>query len=305
MTGSERVAEEKGCYRSGFVALVGRPNTGKSTLMNRILGEKVAIVSPKPGTTRFEVRGVKHLPQGQLIFLDTPGLKKPDSALGRHMMEYIQGAAHGADLILFMTDLPRARDEEDRRALSYLGEVRAPVFLLINKVDLAPKDALLPMIGRYKEYYPFREVFPISALKGENLAELLSYVLYLMPDGPAYFPEDVVTDEPESRLMAELIREKVFMRTRMEVPYSVAVLVEEIGETPGGMVRVSASIFTERESQKGILIGERGRQIKAIGQAARAEIERRLGSQIFLDLKVRVKPNWRQREGALRELGFE
>ncbi len=291
-------------HRSGFVAIVGRPNVGKSTLLNRLLGQKLAIVTPKPGTTRRKLLGVCTRPGGQAVFFDTPGLERPDSRLGRFLLEEVKAAWAGADVVLFMTE---GRDEgADLRALSLLEASRAPVFLLINKVDrLRRKEALLPLIGRYARAGGFEKVFPISALRGKGVEELLQALLARLPEGPRYFPEGVLTDASEGSLAAEFVREQVYRQLHREIPYAAAVRVVEMRRDPEtDFLRIEAEIYVERKSQRGIVVGQGGARIKALGQAARREIERRLGEPVFLGLEVRVKPNWRQREAALRELGY-
>ncbi|MDA0999738.1 MAG: GTPase Era [bacterium] len=300
-------AEEPGAvpegHRSGFVSIIGRPNIGKSTLLNRILGEKIAIVTRKPGTTRRRLLGVHTTEAAQIVFFDTPGIERPTSKLGRFLLEEIKAACVGADLVLFMTD---GREEDaDLQALTLLDQSGAPHFLLINKIDAMKQENLLPMIERFSRGGKFEEYVPISALKGTNVDRLLETVRKHLPEGPRYFPPGTLSDISEQRLIEEFVREQVYRQVHEEVPYAVAVRVQEMErDEETGFLRAEAVIFVERKSQRGILVGKRGERIKALGQAARAEIEARLGGQMFLGLQVRIKPNWRQLDAALKELGY-
>lgn len=291
-------------HRSGFVAIIGRPNVGKSTLLNRILGQKLAIVTHKAGTTRRRLLGVLTRPKAQAVFFDTPGLERPASKLGRFLLEEVKAACAGADLVLFMTD--GHAEEADLQALALLEQSEAPVFLLINKVDRIPdRRELLPLLDRHARAGRFEELFPVSALKGENVDRLLDALCKRLPEGPRYFPEGTLTDAPEAMIAAEFIREQVYRQLHQEVPYAAAVKVTEMGRDPAtGRLRVEAEIYVERDSQRGIVVGKGGERIKGLGTAARGEIERRLGEKIFLGLQVRVRPNWRQRDAALDELGY-
>ncbi len=291
-------------HRSGFVAIVGRPNTGKSTLLNRILDQKLAIITHKPGTTRRRLLGIYNRPAAQMIFVDTPGIERPSSKLGHFLLEEAKAAVSGVDVILFMTD---GRDERaDLQALELLDNAETPLIFVLNKVDLIKdKTTLLPLFERYSRVGRFKEYFPISALKGENVDRMLSMLLELLPAGPRYFPPGTVTDTPERVLAAEFIREQVFRQLHREVPYAVAVQVTEMERDPkSDHLRIEAVIYVERKSQRGIVIGKGASRLKQIGQNARLEIERRLGEQVFLGLIVRVKPNWRQRDAALHDLEF-
>lgn len=292
-------------HRSGFVALVGRPNVGKSTLLNRILGQKIAIITRKPGTTRRRLLGVHTTPEGQVVFLDTPGIERPGSKLGHFLLEEVKAAFSSADVVLFMTD---AHDEPaDVQALELLGHTGTPFFLVLNKVDLVKdKKKLLPLIEQYSKIGGFEEFFPVSALKGTNVESLLSALMARLPEGPRYFSSGVITDASEKSLVEEFVREQVYHQLHKEVPYAVAVQVSEMEHDPeSGRLHIEAAIFVERKSQRGIIIGKGGERLKSIGQAARLEIEKRLGEGVYLGLQVRLKPNWRQRDGALHDLGYE
>lgn len=292
-------------HRSGFVAIVGRPNVGKSTLLNRILDQKLAIITHKPGTTRRRLLGVYTRPEVQMVFTDTPGLERPASKLGRFLLEEAKAAASGVDIILFMTD---GHDERaDLQALDLLESAGTSFFFILNKVDLIKdKRKMLPLVERYSRMKSFEEHFPISALKGDNVEAMLEALKASLPEGPRYFPPGMVTDSPERVLIEEFVREQIYRQLHREVPYAVAVQVIEMERDPEtGLMRVEANIFVERKSQRGIVIGKGGSRLKQIGQFARADIENRLGEKIFLGLHVRIKPNWRQRDSALRDLGFE
>ncbi len=305
--------EEKTPFRSGFVAIVGRPNVGKSTLLNALLGEKIAIVSPKPQTTRTRILGVKHLPDAQAIFLDTPGIHKAKRRLNEVMVRTALATYREVDLICLMVEpfpaSPAGGEEpgeEDRFVLETLRGAQTPVFLLINKVDRVRKERLLPLIALYQGAFSFAEIIPLSALTGEGIDDLVRTLVRYLPEGPRYFPEDQMTDQPERLIAAEFIREQIFLATREEVPYATAVLVEEFREEPEKpLIVLRAVIYVERDSQKGILIGKGGAMLKQIGQRARGEMERLLGSKVYLELWVKVKPGWREREADLRELGYE
>ncbi|MDN4594807.1 GTPase Era [Polycladomyces subterraneus] len=291
-------------YKSGFVALIGRPNVGKSTLMNHIIGQKVAIMSDKPQTTRNQIRGVYTDERGQIIFLDTPGIHKPKSKLGEYLVKTAQNALDEVDLVLFLVDASEGLGPGDRYIIEHLKGINTPVFLVINKIDQVHPDDLLPLIDQYRQLHDFAEFVPISALQGNNTSTLVRLIFERLPEGPAYYPADQVTDHPERFIVGELIREKVLFLTREEVPHSVAVIVEEMKQRENGAVYVRATIYTERDSQKGILIGKRGSMLKEVGRLAREEIERLFGSKVFLDLWVKVKRDWRNEEFLLRQFGY-
>jgi len=290
-------------FKSGFVSIVGRTNVGKSTLLNQVVGRKVAIMSDKPQTTRHKISLVLTRDDAQIVFLDTPGVHKPRHKLGEHLVDVALGALREVDVVLFMVEafLP---GPGDRYVLKRIKKLKGPVFLVINKIDLANRDDLAEVINALQREYDFTEIVPVSALTGENVPELIEKIIKYLPEGPKYYPEEMITDKPERFIMAELIREKVFHLTSQEIPHSVAVVVDEVKKRSDDLVVVNATIFIERESQKAIIIGKRGSMLKQIGQMAREEIEQLLGSRIYLDLWVKVKKDWRNREGMLRTFGY-
>lgn len=298
-------------FRSGFVCIIGRPNAGKSTLLNALAGEKLAIVSPKPQTTRARVLGVIHVsgkdarPGAQIVLIDTPGFHRPDSSLGRKMMAEVKEALDGCDLVLVIADASRRMDRDDERLLKLFKRSSTPVLLLLNKTDLlrGRKETLLPVIEQYAKLHEFREIIPISARKRQGLDVLLENILAALPDGPRYFPEDQITDQPARFMAAELVREQVLLATSEEVPHSTTVVIEQF-EEGARLTRIAAAIYCEREGQKAILIGRRGEMLKKIGMAARLEIERMLGTKVFLELFVKVKPNWRESREFVEELDW-
>lgn len=289
-------------FRSGFISIIGRPNVGKSTLLNSLIGEKIAIISDKPQTTWNRILGILNRPDAQLVFIDTPGIHKPMHKMNEAMVKSALATYQEVDVILFMVEAGASPGPGDRFIIESLSDVKTPVFLLINKIDLVKKDALLPLIDEYRTLYPFAEIFPVSALLGD-LGGLVSAVIEQLPEGPKYFPEDELTDQPERFIISELIREKIFMLTRDEIPYSTAVVVEDMKEEPG-LARVNAVIYVERDSQKGIIIGRGGEMLKKIGTLAREDAEKLLGTKIFLQLWVKVKKDWREDEKMLREIGI-
>ncbi len=279
---------------SGFVSFLGRPNAGKSTLLNALVGEKVAIVSDKPQTTRTAIQGVLTTPDAQVIFIDTPGIHKSTSLINKRMMDTVRGALDERDTLLFLDDVTRPLTDEDEHAVSALEGFTTPSFLLLNKIDrLDDKRQMLARIEKYKTKHEFDEYLPVSALTGEGLDELKRLVIARLPEGPAYFPADTLTDQPERFLAGELIREKILIETRQEVPHSVAVLIEKWEDTPK-LVRIMATIYVERQGQKAIIIGAKGSVLKKIGTEARLEIESLLSRKVFLELFVKVQPNWRE-----------
>ena len=291
-------------FRSGFVSLVGRPNTGKSTLLNALVGQKIAIVADQPQTTRTSIQGVVTRPEAQIVFVDTPGIHKADSPLNKRLMDTVRAALEERDLLLLVVDAARPLGEEDRRTVDLVRKSGTPVVLVLNKIDLLKEKArLLPLIAEYKEIHEFADYVPVSAVKGDGLEDLRQVILARLPEGPAYFPGDYVTDQPERYLAAELIREKVLHATRKEVPHAVAVMVDKWEETPN-ITRVYATIRVEREGQKAIVIGTGGAMLKKIGTLARQEMERLLGVRIYLDLHVRVEPGWREKPAFLNALDW-
>jgi len=292
-------------YKSGFVAVIGRPNVGKSTLLNHLVVQKIAIVSDTPQTTRNRILGILTLPDAQILFLDTPGIHKPQHKLGEYMVKSARSALREVDLILFVSDVTESVGPGERFILDMLEGETAPVVLVLNKVDLMPKEKLLPIITRYSGFRNFAAVVPVSALTGDNTDRLLSVIKEALPEGPQYYPEDEITDQPERVVAAELIREKIFRLTREEIPHSTAVEVEEMKTRPNGDVFLRATIYVERDSQKGIIIGGGGSMLKEIGQQARIEMENIFGSRFFVDLWVKVKKDWRNKDGSLRMFGYD
>jgi len=295
----------KQTFKSGFVSIVGRPNVGKSTLINHIVGQKIAIMSNKPQTTRNKITAVHTTEQGQIIFLDTPGIHKPKSKLGDYMVSVAENTLNEVDLVLFVIDATEKRGPGDEYIIERLKQVKTPVFLVINKIDKVHPEALLPIIDDYRQLLSFKQIVPISALEGNNTESLVEAIFDEMEEGPMYYPPDQVTDHPERFIVAELIREKVLHLTREEVPHSIAVTVEEMkrGEN-GKTLYIYAAIYVERDSQKGILIGEKGKMLREIGSRARADIERLMGDKVFLEIWVKVKKDWRNQERMLRNFGF-
>ena len=296
-------AEEK--FHSGFVAIIGRPNVGKSTLLNNIVGQKIAITSPKPQTTRNRILGIQNLENAQVLFVDTPGIHEAHSPLNRYMVDQARSAALDVDVVLWLVEADRPVDT-DPMIPRLLEKSTRPVLLVINKIDTMPKDKLLPLIAAYSKICPFASIVPISALKGDGVEALMNEIPQLLPEGPRYYPEDQLTDVPERFIVAEMIREQILMRTKDEVPYGVAILVERFQENPvKNMVGIDAVINVERDSQKGILIGKGGTMLRQIGQGARKEIERMLGVKVHLQLFVRVQKNWTSSGRMMKEFGYE
>lgn len=293
-------------FKSGFVSIIGRPNVGKSTLLNTLIGEKVAIVSDKPQTTRNKILGVKNLKGVQIVFLDTPGIHKPRHKLNEYMVRAAIGTLEEVDLILFMIDAGEPSGPGDRYIIDLLGKVTKPVFLLINKVDRIQKSRVLPQIEEYRQFYPFQEIFPISALYGDNLDSLLASIVKELPEGPQYFPEDIATDQPMRFIASEIIREKIFQLTYQEIPYSIAVGIEDFKEAgERNIVSIRAVVFVERDSQKGIIIGKGGSMLKKVGQLARVELEAIMGIKVFLEIWVKVKAGWQSDDRILKMLGYK
>ena len=289
-------------FRSGYVTLLGRPNTGKSTLLNALVGEKVAIVSSRPQTTRTRIQAVLHREDAQVIFLDTPGVHNPRTRMNQEMMRAVRDALEGVDLLLVLVDSSRPNNEEDEMTVEIARKFSGPSFLILNKIDLIQKQALLPLIDRFRQLHNFREFIPVSALRAENLDLLQRKIIEYLPEGPALFPEDTFTDQPVRFMAAEIIREKILHETREEVPYATTVVVEQFEEPQGenGLARIRALILVEREGQKGILIGAKGQRLKKVGQEAREELEALLGCRVFLELFVKAQPDWREHPGVER-----
>ena len=307
MTEGKNESKEKKpeTFRSGYVAIIGRPNVGKSTLLNQILGEKVAIVSPKPQTTRNRITGIRTTPTSQIIFLDTPGIHRGHSPMNRRMVDTALQTLDEVDGVLWLLDAHDKIKQEEERIAETLRGVETPVLILINKIDLVSKGKLLPLMERCAQLLPGKEIVPVSALKGEGLDILLNIVERWLPQGEPFFTEGEYTDQSERFLASEVVREKVFLLTREEIPYGVAVTIDEfIEKEEKNLIVILATIHTERDSHKGILIGKRGAMLKEIGKQAREELEALLGCRIFLELFVRVDPNWTQNPHLLIEMGL-
>ena len=290
-------------FRSGFVAIVGRPNAGKSTLVNKLVGQKIAIVTAKPQTTRNRIQGIVTTPEGQMVFIDTPGLHDPETALGRQMMREVSAAVEGIDVLLLMVDASRTHPHADQLLIDRAQRFEGKTILALNKVDRLPKQKLLPLIEAFNQAYEFAAIVPISALQGSGLEELQKAILNELPLGEPYFPEDQVTDQPERFLAAEIVREKAIQVMYHEVPYALAVIVEKYEELPT-LTRIEAVLNVERDSQKKILIGHKGEVLKKIGTEARKELEKITGTKVFLGLFVKVAPDWRENPQKVRELDW-
>ena len=290
--------------KSGFVSIVGRPNVGKSTLLNTVIGHKIAIVSEKPQTTRTRIQGILTDKAGQIIFIDTPGIHKPKHLLGEYMVEVSTRSLEEVDLIYYMTDVTRPFGGGEQYIVNQLKEASVPIFLLVNKIDLATASEVEEFTRSFTGQMSFAEVIPLSAVQRTNVDRLLSTTYSYLPEGPLYYPEGDLTDQPVSFIAAELIREKALLLTRDEVPHSLAVEVEEFQNQVRGKIYLRAVIYTERDSQKGIIIGKNGQMLKTIGEQARQDIELMLGNPVYLDLWVKVKKNWRDNENNLKQLGY-
>lgn len=297
-------------FRSGFVSIIGRPNAGKSTLLNSLVGEKIAIVTEKPQTTRTRIQGMLNVtaqrgrPAGQIVFVDTPGVHKPDSRLNRKMMQEIHAALESRDLVLLIVDATERFGPTDQHVIDLVKRSGGPVFLLLNKIDRLHKDKLLPIIAHYNSLHDFQEIIPISAAKRDGLDTLIDKIMVVLPVGPRYFPEDQLTDQPERFIAAEIIREKVLLKTGKELPYATAVMIDRYEELES-LTRVAATIYCEREGQKAILIGKGGQKLKEMGTAARIELEALLLKKVFLELFVKVKPGWRESAAFVEELDWK
>ncbi|HKK01203.1 MAG TPA: GTPase Era [Desulfuromonadales bacterium] len=293
-------------FHSGFVAIIGRPNVGKSTLLNRILGQKIAITSDKPQTTRNRILGIHNLPDAQVLFLDTPGIHKAKGRLNRFMVDQALAACSEVDAVLFLVEATDAPGGGDQYVLDLLARGRAPIILALNKVDLISPPELLPLMAAYGERFDFQDIIPVSGRTGEGVDALLESVRRVLPTGPRYYPEEMVTDLPERFIVAEMVREQVLRQTRAEIPYGVAVTVEGFREEPEkSLVVINAVIHVERDSHKRIIVGKGGAMIRTIGRLARKEIERFLDSRVYLELFVRVEKNWTDSQRLLREFGYE
>ena len=295
--------EEKKAFHSGFVTIVGRPNVGKSTLMNALVGEKVAIVSSRPQTTRSRIMGVMNGDSWQIVFLDTPGVHKPRTQLGEYMMRSVRDAMDGMDGLLVMVDATSV-GAQDRQLVSDMAEKKVPRLLVLNKIDLMRREQLLELIASFAQL-GYNAIIPVSAKTGDGLEDLTASLAALLPEGPRYFPEDMVTDQPERLICAELIREKALMHLRDEVPHGIGVEMMSIRQESEGLTEMHATIYCEREGHKGIIIGREGAMLRTIGSEARADIERLMDTHVNLKLWVKVRPDWRNRISELRNLGYE
>ncbi|MGE7623315.1 GTPase Era [Viridibacillus sp. NPDC096237] len=297
--------QENNQFKSGFISIIGRPNVGKSTFLNRVIGQKIAIMSDKPQTTRNKVQGVLTQDDSQMVFIDTPGIHKPKHKLGEFMLKVSKNTLREVDVIMFMVNATQKLGKGDQFILEMLEGNETPVFLVINKIDQVHPDNLLHTIEDYKAEYDFAEIIPISALDGNNVDRLLETITKYLPEGPQYYPADQVTDHPERFIISELVREKVLHLTREEIPHSIAVQVDKIAkDEEKDMIRVMATIIVERDSQKGIVIGKRGALLKEVGIRARKDIEMLLGSKVYLELWVKVQKDWRNKSSQLRDFGF-
>jgi GTP-binding protein Era len=299
---------ETDMFKSGFISIIGRPNVGKSTLLNRIVGERIAITTHKPQTTRNKIMGIRNLSgeqQGQLIFLDTPGIHRATTPLNRAMVDAATGTFGNVDLLLLTAEAGPAPHPEDRFILEALRETPLPVFLVINKIDLVDKQMLLPLIDSFLSLHPFREILPLSALKGDGVDRLIGEIWKLLPEGPQYFPEEMMTDRSERFIAAEIIREKITLRTHQEIPYATAVVVDAFKEDEErNMIRIAATIHVAKDSQKGIIIGKKGAMLKEIGTRARLEMEKFFAAKVFLELFVRVAKDWTNDPRMIQEFGY-
>ena len=293
--------------KSGFVAITGRPNAGKSTLLNKIVGEKVAIVSRKPQTTRTKILGVHTEKDAQLVLIDTPGIHKPHNKLGQRMEKYIYSATRDIDVLVYVVDcnISDRELELEKQALTGLKQSEVPVVLAVNKIDTVPRLNLLPVLDKLKSIYDFAEIIPISAQKGNNVDRLISVLIGFLDEGPKFFPDGSKTDQPERQIVAEFIREKTLRLLNKEVPHGIAVEIESMKQKQSGTYEILAAIYCEKQSHKGIIIGKGGEKLKDIGRQARQDIERFLGEKVYLELWVKVKENWRNLDNFINEMGFE
>ncbi len=297
-------SKSKSKFLSGFAAIIGRPNVGKSTMMNQVLGQKVAIMSDKAQTTRNKIHGVYTQDDHQIVFLDTPGIHKAQSKLGDYMMKSALGTLDEVDVILFLVDIADGLGGGDRFIIERLKNVQTPVILVLNKLDKVQPENVFEAITAYKDLMAFADIVPISALAGDNVDTLLKVIAKYLPEGPQYYPSDQITDHPEQFICAELVREKILHLTHEEIPHSIAVFIEDMKVEANGVVHISTVVFVERDSQKGIIIGKQGALLKKVGQLARQDIEKLLGSKVFLEIWVKVKKDWRNHERSLKDLGY-
>ncbi|PTK82229.1 GTPase Era [Staphylococcus haemolyticus] len=291
-------------HKSGFVSIIGRPNVGKSTFMNRVIGHKIAIMSDKAQTTRNKIQGVMTRNDAQIIFLDTPGIHKPKHKLGDYMMRVAKNTLSEIDAIMFMVNVNEEIGRGDEYIMEMLKNVKTPVFLVLNKIDLVHPDALMPRIEQYQKYMDFTEIVPISALEGLNVDHFIDVLKTYLPEGPKYYPDDQISDHPEQFVVSEIIREKILHLTSEEIPHAIGVNVDRMIKENDERVRVEATIFVERDSQKGIVIGKGGKKLKEVGKRARHDIEMLLGSKVYLELWVKVQKDWRNKVNFIRQMGY-
>ncbi|MDO0981551.1 GTPase Era [Staphylococcus hominis] len=291
-------------HKSGFVSIIGRPNVGKSTFMNRVIGHKIAIMSDKAQTTRNKIQGVMTREDAQIIFLDTPGIHKPKHKLGDYMMRVAKNTLSEIDAIMFMVNVNEDIGRGDEYIMEMLKNVKTPVFLVLNKIDLVHPDALMPKIEKYKTYMNFTEIVPISALEGLNVDHFIDVLKDYLPEGPKYYPDDQISDHPEQFVVGEIIREKILHLTSEEIPHAIGVNVDRMIKESEERVRIEATIFVERDSQKGIVIGKGGKKLKEVGKRARRDIEMLLGSKVYLELWVKVQKDWRNKVNFIRQMGY-
>ena len=291
-------------HKSGFVSIIGRPNVGKSTFVNRVIGHKIAIMSDKPQTTRNKIQGVMTQEDAQIIFLETPGIHKPKHKLGDYMMRVARNTLAEIDAIMFMVNINEEIGRGDEYIMEMLKHVDTPVFLVLNKIDLVHPDDLMPKIEQYQTYMDFTEIVPISALEGHNVDHFIEVLKSYLPEGPKYYPDDQISDHPEQFVVSELIREKILHLTSEEIPHSIGVNVDRMIKESESRVRIEATIFVERNSQKGIVIGKGGKKLKEVGKRARLDIEHLLGSKVYLELWVKVQKDWRNKVNFIRQMGY-
>ncbi len=291
-------------HKSGFVSIIGRPNVGKSTFVNRVIGHKIAIMSDKAQTTRNKIQGVMTRDDAQIIFIDTPGIHKPKHKLGDYMMRVAKNTLSEIDAIMFMVNVNEDIGRGDEYIMEMLKNVKTPIFLVLNKIDLVHTDALMPRIEKYKEYMDFTEIIPISALEGLNVDHFIDVLKSYLPVGPKYYPDDQISDHPEQFVVSEIIREKILHLTSEEIPHAIGVNVDRMIKEDEDRVRVEATIYVERDSQKGIVIGKGGKKLKEVGKRARHDIEMLLGSKVYLELWVKVQRDWRNKVNFIRQIGY-
>lgn len=291
-------------YKSGFVTIIGRPNVGKSTFVNRVIGHKIAIMSDKAQTTRNKIQGVMTQQDAQIVFLDTPGIHKPKHKLGDYMMKVAKNTLSEIDAVMFMVNVNEEIGRGDEYIMEMLKTVKTPVFLVLNKIDLVHPDALMPRIEQYQRYMDFAEIIPISTLEGHNVDHFINVLKSYLPEGPQYYPDGQISDHPEQFVVSELIREKILQTTSEEIPHAIGVNVERMTQESEDRVHIEAVIYVERDSQKGIVIGKGGKKLKEVGKRARLDIEHLLGSKVYLDLWVKVQKDWRNKSSFIKQMGY-